>query len=83
MSQTEERKLEVNLTAEEYGEILAKLANQIEAYGDQVSISLILAFVKLDSAKLYRQDEFYQTKLMWRIRSDFKEAYKEVEERKL
>ena len=53
------RTLIVNLTRNEYEELLAKLANELDDYGDQASQGLENSFIKILKAELY--DNYFET----------------------
>ena len=68
------------LSALEYGEVLAKLANELEAYSDadggsQATDELKAAFAKLDAACPYSETEIFQTTLMIKFRAQLADFY--------
>ncbi|MFX4240234.1 hypothetical protein ACOL3H_07010 [Aliarcobacter butzleri] len=58
----EVRKLSIFLNKEDYSELLAKLANELESYGEEAPASLKKNFCKILKSNLF--DNYYRTKLV-------------------
>lgn len=77
----EVKQVTIGLTAREYGELLAKLANELDIYragmgeNDEATDELKMAFVKLDRACPYDKSEYFQTTLMETYRDTLSELY--------
>lgn len=56
------RTLNVELTSHEYGELLGKLANELEDYGDSATPSLQSVFMKMVRSNLF--EDVYESTLM-------------------
>lgn len=75
------KQVTVRLTAREYGELLAKLANELEVYragegaDDQATDELKMAFVKMDCVCPYDKSEYFQTTLMETYREALWDLY--------
>lgn len=81
VAEADARQVAVRLTAREYGELLAKLANELADYRagegdeDQATDELKMAFVKMDCACPYDKSEYFQTELMETYRSTLSDLY--------
>jgi hypothetical protein len=83
MRNTEESKVAsvaLELSPSEYGEVLAKLANELDSYShpdgsSDATDDLKRAFAKLDAACPYAESEFFQTTLMRKFRIQLAEFY--------
>lgn len=65
---TKRKMLSIELSSEEYGELLAKLANELEIYDDEASDWLKSAYISLIRADLF--NDYYETTLIkkWKER---------------
>lgn len=65
---SERRTLTVDLTSAEYGELLSKLANELEVYDLSATDPLLSVFITLVRTELF--DDYYETTLIkkWKER---------------
>jgi len=56
------KRLSIDLTKNEYEELLAKLANELEDYNEEASCGLKNSFIKIAKAELF--NDIYETTLV-------------------
>lgn len=80
MPSTQAMPVPLKLTAGEYGEMLAKLANKLELYSNSdgstdATEDLKRGFAKFDAACPFHESEIFQTTLMVKFRAELAEYY--------